>query len=330
LPGTRTQFDPYLNDPERWGVSMAQMAEIMLSCLDAAGARSVMEVGAFAGDLTRVLADWASGAGAKVTAIDPSPQDGLVRLAEEHEAVELVRRASVDALPDLPVPDAAVIDGDHNYFTVSRELRLIAERAGGAELPLLMFHDVCWPHGRRDDYFDPAAIPDEFRQPLADGDGGLFPGDPGLRPGGLPYPRSAASEGGPRNGVLTAVEDFASSREGLRLVVVPVFFGFGVLWQRDAQWGEKIAQLLDPWDRNPVLERLEANRIRHLAQKHEHLAELWRAQERQARQEAVLRRLLESSAFSVAERLSRLRMRAGVAKDQSIVSKDEIRRALGD
>jgi methyltransferase family protein len=330
LPGTRTQFDPYLNDPERWGVSMAQMAEIMLSCLDAAGARSVMEVGAFAGDLTRVLADWASGAGAKVTAIDPSPQDGLVRLAEEHEAVELVRRASVDALPDLPVPDAAVIDGDHNYFTVSRELRLIAERAGGAELPLLMFHDVCWPHGRRDDYFDPAAIPDEFRQPLADGDGGLFPGDPGLRPGGLPYPRSAASEGGPRNGVLTAVEDFASSREGLRLVVVPVFFGFGVLWQRNAPWGEKIAQLLDPWDRNPVLERLEANRIRHLAQKHEHLAELWRAQERQARQEAVLRRLLESSAFSVAERLSRLRMRAGVAKDQSIVSKDEIRRALGD
>ena len=39
---------------------MAQSAELMLPCLDAAGARSVVEVGAFAGDLTRVLVDWAS------------------------------------------------------------------------------------------------------------------------------------------------------------------------------------------------------------------------------------------------------------------------------
>ena len=47
-----------------------------------------------------------------------------------------------------------IIDGDHNYYTVSEELRLIAERARTAPLPLLLFHDVCWPHARRDDYFD--------------------------------------------------------------------------------------------------------------------------------------------------------------------------------
>ena len=56
-------FDPYLNDPERWGVSLAQSAEIMLPCLDAAGARSVVEVGAFAGDLTRVLVALGGGRG---------------------------------------------------------------------------------------------------------------------------------------------------------------------------------------------------------------------------------------------------------------------------
>ncbi len=59
-----------------------------------------------------------------------------------------------------------IIDGDHNYYTVREELRLIAERAAGAELPLLLFHDVCWPHGRRDDYFDPEQIPAEYRQPI--------------------------------------------------------------------------------------------------------------------------------------------------------------------
>jgi hypothetical protein len=53
-------------------------------------------------------------------------------------------------------------------------------------------------------------------------------------------------------------------------------------------------------------------------------------QERLGRQEALLRRLLESSAFALAERLSRLRRRAGVAPGQSVVSKDEVRRVLDD
>jgi hypothetical protein len=107
-----------------------------------------------------------------------------------------------------------------------------------------------------------------------------------------------------------------------------VFFGFGVVWHEDAPYNAALAQLLDPWDRNPILERLEANRVLHLAQAHSRLAELWAAQERAARQERVLRRMLESSAFAVAERLSRLRVRARVAPAQSVISKDEIRRAL--
>jgi hypothetical protein len=326
---TRPQFDPYLNDPNHWGVSMAHMAELMLPCLDAVGAKSVVEVGAYAGDLTRVLADWAAESGAKVMAVDPSPQDGLVELAAAHPEVELVREISLDALPRIPIPDVVIIDGDHNYYTVSEELRLIAERAPGAELPLLLFHDVCWPHGRRDDYFDPAAIPEDYRQPIAGDSGGIFPGEPGLRHGGLPYARSAAREGGPRNGVFTAVEDFLQGQEDLRVVVVPAFFGFGAVWHRDAPWAADVAALLDAFDRNPLLERLEANRVLQLAEGYARQVELWEARERIAHQEAVLRRLLESSAFSVADRLSKLRVRAGIATAQSAVSKEEIRKALG-
>ena len=140
-------------------MSLAQSAEIMLPCLDAAGARSVVEVGAFAGDLTRVLVDWAAGAGARVGAVDPAPQPALVALAREHPELELIRETSLEALPRIPLPDAVVIDGDHNYYTVSEELRLIGERAPGADLPLLLFHDVCWPHARRDDYFDAERSP---------------------------------------------------------------------------------------------------------------------------------------------------------------------------
>ena len=84
---------------------MAQMAELLLACLDAVGARSVTEVGAFAGDLTRVLAQWAAGAGARVKAIDPAPQESLVRLADERPELELVRETSLEALTRLPTPD---------------------------------------------------------------------------------------------------------------------------------------------------------------------------------------------------------------------------------
>jgi hypothetical protein len=320
--------DPYRNDPERWGTSMAQSAEILLPCLDAAGARSVVEVGAFAGDLTRVLVDWAAAAGARVSAIDPAPRDGLVALAGERPELELIRETSLAALPRISLPDAVVIDGDHNYWTVSEELRLIGERAAGAQLPLLLFHDVCWPHGRRDDYFDPEQVPADHRHPLAGDAGGIVPGEPGLRAGGLPYPRSAAREGGGHNGVLTAIEDFVAGRDDVRLAVVPVFFGLGVAWHLGAPYAAELARILDPLDRNPVLERLEANRVHHLAQGHMRLAELWSERERRARQDAVLRRLLDSSAFAVAERLSRLRRRAGIAAEAAVVSKDEIRRAL--
>ena len=128
--------------------------------------------------------------------------------------------------------------------------------------------------------------------------------------------------------MLTAIEAFVTGRAGVRLVVVPVFFGLGVAWHQDAPWSGALAGILDPWDRHPILERLEANRVHHLALGHVRQVELWEERERRARHEAVLRRLLESSAFSVAERLSRLRVREGVATGQSVVSKEEIRRAL--
>jgi hypothetical protein len=327
--GTRTEFDAYLHDPLHWGASMVHHSEALLGVLDAVKARSVVEVGAYAGDLTRVLIDWASRTGATVKAVDPSPQDALVKLAQENEGLELIRETSLEALPKIDLPDVAIIDGDHNYWTVFEELRLIGERAEGASLPLLLFHDVCWPHGRRDDYFAPELIPEEYRQPLIPEGEGIFPGDPGSRRGGLPYPRSAAREGGARNGVLTAVEDFVASRESLRLVVVPAFFGFGAVWHTDAPWAAEVAAVLDPLDRNPLLTRLEENRILHIAEEHSVRTAVWDANDRLTRQQHVLNRMLQSSAFTVAEQLSRLRVRAGIATGQSVISKDEIRDALG-
>lgn len=321
-------FDPYLHDPERWGVSMGQLTEILLPCLEAAGVRSVAEVGAYAGDLTRILVDWAERAEARITAIDPAPQPALVELAEQHARLELVRQTSLEALPLIPLPDAIVIDGDHNYHTVSQELRLIGERAPGAELPLLLFHDVRWPHGRRDDYFAPEQIPPDARHPIVGAAGGIAPGNPGIEPRGLPYPKSAAREGGAGNGVLTAIEDFVAQRDGVRLVVIPAFFGFGVAWHGDRPFSAALSALLDPLDRHPVLERLESNRVQQIARHYRLQTELWELQGQLSAQHALLDRLLHSSAFALAERLSRLRTSVGIASEVAPVSRAAIEAAL--
>ena len=51
-------------------------------------------------------------------------------LERERAEVELIRETSLEALPRIEMPDVVVIDGDHNYHTVSEELR--ADRRAGA------------------------------------------------------------------------------------------------------------------------------------------------------------------------------------------------------
>ena len=317
------RFDPYVNDIGHLGVALTNFTEIIVPCLEASGARSVAEVGAYAGDLTGLLLDWAGRSSARVIAIDPLPQPELEQLRERRPELELIREPSLDALARIELPDAVIVDGDHNFHTVREELRLIAVHAPDGRLPLLVLHDVCWPHGRRDDYFDPELIPEAERQPIVPG-GRLRPDDPDIAPEGMPYRWPAAREGGARNGVFTAVEDFVSGRDDLRLAVVPAFFGLAIVWPNDAPWAERVAAVVAEFDRNPLLERLERNRVRHLAA-HRHLAiELAREQERAKRKDALLRRLSGSRTFALAGLLSRMRGRG-----QSTLTHEELRRTLG-
>jgi hypothetical protein len=303
---------------------MANFAEIMFPVLDAAGVRSLAEIGAYAGVLTRALLEWAEPVGARVIAVDPSPQAELLALAREREKLQLEQATSVEAIPAMDLPDAFIIDGDHNYFTVSEELRLIAERvaATSAAMPLLLFHDVCWPHARRDTYYAPDRIPDEYRATMVEGVG-IFPDAPGLTWGGLPYKYAQKREGGERNGVLTAVEDFVSEHPDLELAIVPIFFGFGVCWSKDAPYADAVRAAIGPWDRNPMLARLEWNRVRHLAEGY--LARTHAAvyKARCRRQEKLLREVEESNGLRLLERLTRFRRKGNPGIQEQIAAELE-------
>jgi hypothetical protein len=271
----------------------------------------VTEIGAYAGDLTGDLADWAEGRGGQVVAIDPFPQPALSDLAEQRESVELIREPSEEALVQAPRTDAVVIDGDHNYYTVSRELRTIADCFADETLPLLLLHDVRWPHARRDAYYSPESIPSGERHEYANG--AVFPGVSQLVEGGLRYRDVATHEGGPGNGVLTALEDFLAEHEALRFAIVPAFFGLAVVWPADAKWGPELERLLAPWDRNPWLERLEWHRVYNLARLsrdgHVLQEEIDRLRQVDRRKAEWMQRLAESRVFQVAERISSLRDR---------------------
>jgi hypothetical protein len=310
MPGEST-------DPAPESYSLANFAEILFPCLDAVSPAQVIEIGAYEGDFTRELLEWARPSGATVTAIEPEPPSKLRALIEERPELTVIESDSHSALAELPPADAVVIDGDHNYYTVSEELRLIFEKAGDVP-PLIAFHDVCWPHARRDTYYAPDRIPEEHRQPLAR-HARLAPGVAGVAQEGIRFPWAAQRAGGPRNGVLTAIEDFVEGHPELRLAVVPAFFGFGVLWDERAPWAEAVTRIVEPWDSSPMLERLEAERNARVIEK----LRLARAEERLEAQQRLLRQLLESRAFALAERLSRVRQRGA-----PVFSREQVRRLL--
>jgi hypothetical protein len=199
--------------------------------IEAADPKVVVEIGALRGDTTVRLFE-SLDPGAELHVVDPEPQFD----PEEHERhfggrYVFHRDASLDVIPDLPPVDVALIDGDHNWYTVYNELCLLDSRArqtGGA-LPLLVLHDVLWPYGRRDGYYAPERIPPDFRQPCTRA--GIERGRDALVPnGGLnSHIHNADHEGGARNGVLTALEDFVAEREPpVRHVVVKSYNGLAV------------------------------------------------------------------------------------------------------
>ncbi len=242
--------------------SLAEFREIIFPALDLVDARSVVEIGGEGGTFTRELALWAEERGGTIRCIDPSPSDALLELADRSPAVDLVRCRSLEALDGMERADAYLIDGDHNYYTLSRELDAIVAADDGPT-PLLFVHDVGWPAGRRDMYYDPASLPAEGVHPY-DYEEGVTVGCPGTVPDGFRGEGEfawARTEGGPANGVLTATEDFLAQRPELEMRIVPCVFGLGVIYAAHSGHAEGLDALLAAYVDNPLLERLERNRI---------------------------------------------------------------------
>lgn len=243
--------------------SMAEFADIIVPALKIAKAKTIAEIGIESGTMTQRLLEYTSAEGGELISIDPLPSERAQELFEQSDHARLIEDVSLNALSSF-VADAYLVDGDHNYYTVLNESRLIWEQVRKAGKHFLVFyHDVAWPCARRDQYCDPTRIPPDFLQPHV-WDKGLTLDNPGVVDGGFRGDgrwACAAQDGGPRNGVLTALEDFVEGKGDLCWVVIPAVFGLGILFDRRAPWTEELAQLLLPYHMNPLIARLERNRL---------------------------------------------------------------------
>ena len=227
--------------------------DVVFPVIQASAPRRVVEVGALRGENTEQVLE-RLGPGVEFHVIDPVPDFDPA----EHEArfagrYVFHRNLSVNVLGELPPMDVALIDGDHNWYTVNTELRLLAgvSRAAGVPLPVCICHDVGWPYGRRDLYYDPDNIPAEHRLPWRRA--GIRRGQSELVEGGAGVNAELANaehEGGPRNGVLTAVEDFVAGHDvPLRLLVLPIYYGLAILVEEALLAARpELAALLDRLD----------------------------------------------------------------------------------
>ena len=252
-----------------WEVAIAPV-------LDAARAKRVVEIGALRGETTLRMLE-RLGPDAVLHVIDPVPAFDPREHEREFRGRYVFHEAlSLDVLPTLEPMDAALIDGDHNWYTVYHELKLLAEsaRRAGAPLPVLILHDVVWPYGRRDLYYAPEQIPEEFRQPYDQK--GMRPGYKGLLArGGLnPTMFNAEVEGGPRNGVMTALDDFVAEYDRpLRRLHLPIYFGLAIVVEEERLVREPdLAAALDRLEsaegRRGLLEVAEDVRLRAMIFQH--------------------------------------------------------------
>jgi len=250
--------------------SISEFSELVLGILELAGARHVVEIGAEYGGMSERMADHLAPRDGRLTSIDPTPKPEFLAWAARNAHVEHVAQPSLDAIPALGDVDAWVIDGDHNWFTVYNELRKIDALGKRDGKPLLaILHDIHWPSGRRDMYYAPETIPAAFRHAYSY-DAGAIPGQSALIDGGfrgMGHFAWALHEGGPRNGVLTAVEDFLEEehRAGRKLgfAEIPAVFGLGIIFALDADWSGGVAETVLPYHDNKLLRTLEQNRLQN-------------------------------------------------------------------
>ena len=218
---------------------------------------TVIEVGVESGIASGLHLELGASA---VYAVDPCPDDDVRARFATKDGLHLVEESSPRALEQVPIGDLYVVDGDHNYSVVHREISWILAHAPNA---VVVTHDVLWPWARRHLYYEPSPLGTEDRHNPTD-DGPTVWHDevtPAGFVGGGAF-TSASDAGGEHNGVLTAIEDALSSTDDdWQFAIVPAIFGLGVLFRAPDTQSDIMSKALAVYTESNLLFAMENNRI---------------------------------------------------------------------
>jgi hypothetical protein len=206
-------------------------APVIAPLIEVLEPRAIVEIGSGEGRLTRRVLEAGGSRGAVLHAVDPALCLDPDLVAQAGEALVLHSDRAIAALPEIGAVDLALLDGDPNYHAVHSSLEMLVRPAERAErpAPLIVVHNIHWPFGRRDGYYDPSSIPPGQLHEHADL--GLVPGRRDSQPDGLRLtPFCAVKDFLPQSGVLTAIDDLiAHSDLEWTFLEIPGFHGVGVL-----------------------------------------------------------------------------------------------------
>ena len=128
---------------------------------------------------------------------------------------------SLSILSNLSDYDAIFLNDDPNWYTVFNELRII--KMNNDVFPLVFICNNIFPHKRRDSYKNPDLIPKEF---INDYSKNLEFSDIFIKDGFY----HAIEENTPKNGVLTAIEDFLSENGSVGIMDFNLLNGITILY----------------------------------------------------------------------------------------------------
>ncbi len=277
----------------------------------------MVEIGADYGNHTRLLLDFCRSRNCTLHVVDPFPKFDVKELERQYGNLFVFHEGlSLNMLPLVSGCDVAFIDGDHNWYTVYNEFMLLdkSRRKNGRDFPVVFLHDIGWPYGRRDLYYNPDTIPEHFRKPYKNW--GLRPGFPELEPeGGLNrHLYNSIYENDLQNGVLTAAEDFLNQADfEAKFFRLPGLSGLGIIVASGfCEKNPALSNFLDNLQLAPEIEkyldRIEGERLNILFSYHERDEACKKFQDRNAkiknRYEDSIQRLKDNHAEEI-EKLKR-------------------------
>lgn len=210
--------------------------DIIKPLFEIVNVRNIVEVGAQKGINTKKILEYISGLNGMLYSIDPAPNFEVEEWEKLYgENFVFYKELSLSSLPLIEGYDAILLDGDHNWYTIYNELKIVEKTFENYdEFPLILIHDVGWPYGRRDLYYNPDNIPLAYQLPYKKM--GVKPESLQLVEGGFnAHLNNAVYENSPQNGVLTAVEDFVKECPiDLHFDILEGFHGLGIIYPNNS------------------------------------------------------------------------------------------------